>query len=102
MFGGVEGRDALPDILGMIEKGEPVAPQHRPPVTTPDVDWLAAVFWELHLSRQAGFGPCAILYSEVEAWQRLIGKRLMPWQVRLLKLLDGLYLSAAGEASRRK
>lgn len=85
----------------MIEEGMPVAPRDQPVSTTPEMDYLTGVFWDLHLSRQAGLGPNPILYSEIEAWQRLQGKRLSVWWLYWLKILDALFLKASSAAAAK-
>lgn len=102
MFGGIGGRDALPDILQMIEQGCPIVARDRPPETWPEVDYLEAIFGELNLSRQSGMNACPILYQEIEAWQRLTGRRFSPWWIRLIKLIDANFLNAAAIAAARK
>lgn len=102
MFGGIGGADALPDILKMIEEGTPVAQRDRPLETWPEVEYLENVFAELNLSRQSGFNACPILYQEIEAWQRLTDRKLPPWWVRMLKLIDASFLKAAALAAARK
>lgn len=102
MFGGLRGQDALPEILKMIEEGVPVAQRDRPPEEWPEVEYLEAIFRELNLSRQSGMSACPILYQEIEAWQRLTNRWLSPWWVRLIKLIDACFLSAAASAAARK
>jgi hypothetical protein len=102
MFGGVGGKDALPDILQMLAEGQPVAARDRPPHPVAEVDYLSEVFGELSLSRQAGFNACPILYQEIEAWQRLTGRRLRPWWMRLIKAIDAAFLRAAAASAARK
>lgn len=49
------------------------------------LDW----FQELQLSRTGnGFGPNPIAYQEIEAWQRLNGIELEPWEIQALKRID--------------
>jgi len=102
MFGGARGADALPEILKMIDEGTPVAQRDLPPDEWPEVEYLETIFRELALSRQSGFSAGPILYTEIEAWQRLRGRMLSPWWVRMIKLIDGCYLTAAASAAARK
>jgi hypothetical protein len=44
-------------------------------------------------------GDHSITYSEIEAWQRLSGVELQPFEARFLKKLSEAYLSAAREAA---
>jgi len=70
----------------------------------PDGEAVADWFWELHAGRGAsGFGaPEPLRYTEIEAWARLTGVDLDPWGLRLLKMLDGIYLRLAAERMRRE
>ena len=36
--------------------------------------------------------PCPLTYSEVSAWAQLLRRRLLPFEVRQLKMLDSLYI----------
>jgi len=51
------------------------------------------VFWEMGRCRPQGYaGPLAITHTEIEAWSRLYGLRLTPWEVDVVKALDAEYL----------
>jgi hypothetical protein len=52
-----------------------------------------------------GFGPSPIGWLEIEAYQRLAGIRLSPWEIEMIEMLDRLYLdrlAAVSEAARNK
>lgn len=102
MFGGIGGKDTLKDILQMIEQGVAVGQRDRPPETSAEVEYLVTVFGELNMSRQSGFNACPILYQEIEAWQRLTGRTLRPWWMRMIKLIDAYYLKASAASAARK
>lgn len=38
-------------------------------------------------------GPSPITYQDIAAWARLTGRRPTPWEVSVLRDLDGLWLS---------
>lgn len=49
-----------------------------------------------HLSAarpSGGFGPGAISFTEIEAYSRLTGHSLVPWEVEAIRALDGAYLA---------
>lgn len=52
-------------------------------------------FRELCLGRQRtdSGAPLPIAYAEIEAWARMTGKQVRPFEVHLLKTLDVMYLS---------
>lgn len=58
--------------------------------------WLA--FLDLHRARPAG-GMSAgnITYSEIDAYQRLTGSSLEPWQVRAIRAADGAFREVEAE-----
>lgn len=70
----------------------------RPPPGT-------AAVWECFVAlngcRPAGMGPSGIPPSEIDAWQRLHGVRLTPWEVELLMAVDRAVLAAQAEAESR-
>ena len=49
-------------------------------------------FWELDKGRQTGFGPNAISWSDLKAWQQLTGARPEPWEVVAMYQM-GIYRS---------
>ena len=55
--------------------------------------WVA--FAQLGRARPAGFGASGIPWSEIEAWQRLMGVNLSPWELSTLVDLDSRVLSKA-------
>lgn len=58
-------------------------------------DYLVRWFYELSVSRNitAG-GPSSIPHSEVTAWQELTGNRLTPWEYRVIREIDNLYINS--------
>lgn len=59
----------------------------------PEVPWGAARVWglflRLHEARGAGgFGPAPITLSDMDAFQRLSGELLRPWEVEIIRTLD--------------
>ena len=99
-------------IARRLKDGLPVREEHieaslaegSKQVLGPDGEIVADWFWELHGARgSSGFGaPEPLRYTEIEAWARLTGVRLNPWGLRLLKMVDGIYLELAAERMRRE
>lgn len=53
-------------------------------------------FWFLDLSRSrggSGFGANALSFSEIAAWCALSGERPSPYEVELIRALDGLFMT---------
>ena len=47
-----------------------------------------------------GWGPSELAYSEIEAWSRLNGLRLSPWEVETLRTIDDAFLGAYADRPR--
>lgn len=59
-------------------------------------DGLWAAFLWLHAGRASGMGgPAAISAADIVAWQTLSRVRLTPWEVDVMRALDGVALRAA-------
>jgi hypothetical protein len=65
-------------------------------LTTVEVSHIIMYLWEwfldLNSTRQSGMGMNAISYSEICAWCELTGNRPSPYEIRVIKLLDRVYL----------
>lgn len=52
-------------------------------------------FREMHSSRgSTGFGPAPISFVVIDAWQRVTGIRLKPWQVEAIRRADNAYFAS--------
>lgn len=58
---------------------------------------LWAAFRRLSARRPQGFGPGAITYEAIAAFERHMGCAFTPWEVETLEELDGAWLIAAAE-----
>lgn len=74
----------------------------------PELPKCFALVWEdylnLNRTRSSGFGPGAITYTEIKNYFDLRGIDPECWEVDLIKLFDGLALSAysSQEEAKRK
>lgn len=60
-------------------------------------------FSALHNGRGSnGFGPSQITFSEIDAYQRVIGIRFAPWQLDAIRRADAAYLNHYAEQRRAK
>lgn len=59
--------------------------------------WQA--FLQLSASRRTGMGAHALVLADVEAWCRLGGVRLTPWELDVLIELDAAQLAAIAKQS---
>jgi hypothetical protein len=56
---------------------------------------LWGYFIELHESRGfTGFGPAQITYLDFDAWQRVTGTVLEPWEVEAIRRADKAYFKS--------
>jgi hypothetical protein len=63
---------------------------------------LWRVFNELHACRgNYGFGPVRITYADIDAFQRVSGMRLHPWEIKAIRRADAAYLTQWAERHRR-
>lgn len=70
-----------------------------PPALPPDFVHLWNSFIELHQARgSGGFGPLAIPYSEIVSYCRLSALELSPWEVKVIRALDTVYLETASQS----
>jgi len=63
------------------------------PELPPGCGYVWTWFCELHAARGGnGYGPNPISYAEIEAWARLTGRHLTPWEVAALRVLDQVWM----------
>ncbi len=54
---------------------------------------LWAIFRELHSCRgSSGFGPLKITFADLDAYQRVSGTRLAPWELDAIRRADNAFL----------
>ncbi len=71
-----------------------------PELDEPEIPTSLAYLWqwfqELSFSRSShGYGHNPLSYGDMDAWARLTGRRLDPWEVQALKDVDVVFLSHA-------
>jgi hypothetical protein len=58
---------------------------------------------ELGLGRQSGFaGPQPLAWPDIAAWARLTCTPVQPWEVRVLRRLDAVWLKAWADGQPQK
>ena len=66
-------------------------------------EYLWAWFQELSSGRgNNGFGPIAIPWSDIDAWARIAGIPLAPFEALALRSMDVAFLSACAEVQRKQ
>ncbi len=63
------------------------------PPLPPAGAYLWTWFNELNLARPSGgMGVAAITYPDIEAWCRLLRRKPAPWEIDILKGIDGAFI----------
>jgi hypothetical protein len=57
------------------------------------IEWL----FELGIVLKDGSGHAPLSFTEINAWAQLMDRQPQPWEVRALRLLSGVYVSALHE-----
>lgn len=59
---------------------------------------LTARLMEIGLTEPAGMGAAPLSWSTIDAWHRITGVTLQPWEARLLRHLSSEYLTESRRA----
>jgi hypothetical protein len=98
--------DGVPliDHLLAVEEKSGQTPQALldAPLCPPACEELWRIFGELHSCRgNTGFGPMRITYTDLDAFQRVSGTTLRPWEREAIFRADKAYLSDWSERNKR-
>lgn len=90
---------SLRSHLEQEEKVTGVTPQELLMPEFPDVaSHVWSYFLSIHQGRSYGIsGPNPVSYQDIEAWSRLTGWTLTPWELSAVKKLDAVFLSKREE-----
>lgn len=77
--------------------GEQAADDDGLPYIEPELERLWGVWRELSATRSSGMVPNPISYSEIEAFCRLTGEQLEPWEARAVRAVDDAYMRSLSE-----
>lgn len=73
------------------------------PMLPPGCEQLWRDFMDLHGARGfTGFGPARITFVDLDAYQRVQGVRLSPWQIDAIRRADNAYLTHYAETHKPK
>jgi len=73
--------------------------ERRPPELPLDFAHVWNSFIELHNARGgSGFGPNPISYTEIASYRAVTGADLSPWEVKVIRALDTLYLETSSQS----
>jgi hypothetical protein len=75
------------------ERREEIEAELNPPLPPACVRYLFTIYGRLRRRKgSGGFGPQAIEFCDIEAFQRLTAANLSPWEITVLEDLDDLFL----------
>lgn len=66
-----------------------------------DCEYLIGYLFDIGPTMAAGMGNGPVTYSEIEAWQRISGVTLLPWEASLIRRLSGEYAAESFEAGKQ-
>lgn len=73
--------------------------ERKPPELPTDFSHIWNAFAELHAARGGnGFGGNPISYGEIAAYRALTGTDLSPWEVKVIRALDTVYIETASQS----
>jgi hypothetical protein len=75
-------------------KGGGKAPEE--PKCPEQLGYIWLVWNELHAARSSGFAANPISWTEIEAYQRVVGEPLLAWEARAVRSVDNAYMKAVG------
>ncbi|BDU76304.1 phage tail assembly chaperone [Mesoterricola sediminis] len=98
------------DGVSLLQKLQHVekATGKRPPeleIPDPPVSAVHVLSWFQDLSEArggTGFGALPIQWGDIQAWSQLTGTTIRPWEVRLIRSLDRLWLSVFKPSQENK
>jgi hypothetical protein len=87
-------------LQSVADRGIPV-PQLDLPEPGP-LAYVYDIFGAVGAARQGGFGPSPLAWAEIEAWSRLYGARLLPYELTALRAIDAAFLDEHAQHARKK
>lgn len=76
-------------------------PEDAPDDPPEELIWHWNLFFVLSRRRSGnGYGPNALAFSDIAAWQSLTGDELALWELDLITELDDIYLEVSSDRSR--
>lgn len=97
-------RETLEGLLSRARRPEKIAEYEAElatPPLPPELAYLWRIFGRLSARRGSnGFGANPIGWAEIDAFARLTGTRLEPWECETLEMLDDLFRSEQAKSAR--
>jgi hypothetical protein len=85
------GQKIDPNKISRLD--EMVANKVTPPLPPNPMPHLTGWLMQLGIVEAAGMGAAPVSWTEIEAWQRLTGIRLTPWEASLMRSLSACFLA---------
>jgi hypothetical protein len=79
-------------------------PEELDAIDIPDAaEYLWKWFWDLSAARGSnGFGSNPIGYETLQAWSIMTTNQPTPWEIEVLRRMDGEYMDIVAQKSREK
>jgi hypothetical protein len=101
--GEVEGDSTASKMIEVNRRATRLPRSEREPPFPLHDAYLFAIFQELNASRSSnGFGYNPLSYTEIDAYRRMTGQMLNPWQVKMLMRIDQIFLAASAKGQEVK
>jgi hypothetical protein len=94
----VAGGASVGDHMGFVARITGASPILAPELPTVLI-YLWNIFTRLHGTRPRGFSTGRITFSEIEAYSRVMGDPLLPWEVEVIIGLDDIYMAVSSEGA---
>lgn len=75
-------------------------PELEYPDINPIINYVWEWFLELNSTRQSGMGVSGITYTEIKAWCELTGNQPSPYEIKIIKSLDRLFIEHYNKPSK--
>jgi hypothetical protein len=94
---------SLREQLESIKRQTGLTPKELESIDMPHlIEYLWSYFLELNNTRQSGMGVSSITYSEISAWCYLCDITLSPFEVKVIKLLDSVFVEHYNKESDKE
>ncbi|QUS39067.1 hypothetical protein RPMA_09645 [Tardiphaga alba] len=96
--------DWLTERLCEVLRWHMAKPDRASDPLAPDVPFAGERVWSIFLALNAartgsGFGPNPITHPEIDAWSRLYREPVWPFELDIIRALDGAFLKASLQKS---
>jgi hypothetical protein len=100
----VSYRDTLEGLVKRTRRNEKRA-EYEEELWMPEFPMAAMYLWRAYHRMRGrkggnGFGVSPLEWSDIEAFNRMSGMRLLPWEVTMIEKMDDLWLRSMAETMR--